>query len=221
MSGAHEEWGGLPTPWRITLEEAWQSWCDGSAGVGAVLVDGEGAVVARGRNRILDQRTEPGVLAGTLLAHAEMNVLAALAPGDYSGSTLYTSFEPCLMCASSIVLLKIPRVAYAASDPVFDGLHDWFSHLPFAAERLPDRECLGGPMGAFAHVLHLSWLAFWMPSGLTIDAHRNIAPRHLELAGSVVESGELGQLAGGGAPVVEAVAALWDDLAALADSTGA
>jgi tRNA(adenine34) deaminase len=121
---AIDAWNALSQPWQACLEEAWESWCDGSAGVGAVIVDGDGHIVSRGRNRRHDPRPRDGALAGTRLAHAEMCALAELPPGTCEHYTLYTTFEPCLMCAGAIMLARIPRVRYAAADPVFDGLHD-------------------------------------------------------------------------------------------------
>ena len=208
---ARDAWDELTPPWRICIEEAWTSWCAGCAGVGAVIVDRDGDVRAVGRNRMLEPRSEPGVLASTSIAHAEMNALAVLPIGDTSGLTLYTTFEPCFMCASTILLVGIPRVHFAAADPFFDGAHDWFAQLPYARERLPERQCLGGPLGAFCHVLHLSWIAFWMPSGPVVDAHRDLAPRHLELA-IPVASDRLNEVARRGGDVVEAVTAVWDEL---------
>ena len=129
----------------------------------------------------------PRRLGGFRIAHAEMCALASV-PGDcFDDYTLYTTFEPCLMCASAIMMCNIRRVHYAAADPVFDGLHDWFRTLPFAASRLPERTCLGGPIGAFAHVLHLSWIAFWFPDGERSSRTGTVVPRHLELASKLVD----------------------------------
>ena len=212
---ANAAWAELSEPWRACIEEAWASWCRGSAGVGAVIVDGDDRIVARGRNRRHDAAPGGVSLAGTRLAHAEMCALAALPPGSCEHYTLYTSFEPCIMCASAILVAHIPRVRYAATDPLFDGLHDWFGVLPFAADRRPERACLAGPVGAFAHVLHLSWLAFWFPDGLAIRAHDAAAPRHLALAAGLVARSSLPALAARQRPVVDAIAALWDDLVTL------
>src|SRR4051794_39612912 len=88
---AHEAWDALPLPWRICLEQAWASWRSGSAGVGAVIVDEAEDVVGVGRNRMIERPEEPGVLAGTFLAHAEINALAQLPLGDTSRLTLYTT----------------------------------------------------------------------------------------------------------------------------------
>ena len=55
------------------------------------------------------------------VAHAE--VLAIQAASAHLGSwrltdtTLYVTLEPCPMCAGAILLARIPRVVYAATDP--------------------------------------------------------------------------------------------------------
>lgn len=209
---ARQTYSSLGEPWQACLDEAWASWARGSAGVGAVITDAVGSIVARGRNRMLEQPTEPGMLAGTSLAHAEMNALAQVPLGGGADWSLYTTFEPCLMCASTLLQTPIAHLHYAAADPVFDGLHDWFNDLPFAADRRPQRTCLGGPVGAFAHVLHLSWLAFWLSDDPIIDAHRRLKPHHLEVASHVVRDNRLADVAAAGGTAVDALGALWGDL---------
>jgi tRNA(adenine34) deaminase len=214
-AGPGPSWAALPECWRASFEEAWTSWASGSAGVGAVVTDGDGAVVSRGRNRVLDVSDGRSPLAGTYMAHAEMNALACLPVGDYTGYTIYTTFEPCLMCAGTIRLYGVPHIAYAAGDPVWDGLHEVFSGVPAVARRLATRSRLGGPFGEFAHVLHLSWLATCAPPPVTA-AHARLAPDHVRAATRVNESGELRALADTGGTVVEAAAAIWSDVVALA-----
>jgi tRNA(Arg) A34 adenosine deaminase TadA len=214
---ATEVWESLDEGWKASLEEAWISWCHGSAGVGAAVVDRHGAVVARDRNRRLDD-WEPAALSGSRIAHAEVCALASVRNDCFDDYTLYTTFEPCLMCASAIMICRVPRVRFAAADPVFDGMHDWFQTLPFAALRLPERTCLGGPIGAFAHVLHLSWIAFWFPDGEAVEPHRNLAPRHLDLASELVASSDLSAIAAGNGSVATAIDALWPDLVTLGAS---
>ena len=54
-------------------------------------------------------------------AHAEVLVMraAAEALGDWrlEGHTLCVTLEPCAMCAGAIVLSRIPRLVFGASDP--------------------------------------------------------------------------------------------------------
>jgi tRNA(Arg) A34 adenosine deaminase TadA len=208
---ATDVWETLDDGWKASLEEAWQSWCDGSAGVGAAIVDRHGVVLSRDRNRRLD-RWQRDSLAGSRIAHAEICVIASLPPDRFDDCSIYTTFEPCLMCASAIMLCGIPRVHYAAADPLFIGMHDWFRSLPYAAARLPERACLGGPIGAFAHVLHLSWIALWAPDSDVVEQHGTVAPKHLAIASDLVESTDLRAIAADRGSVTAAIDALWPDL---------
>ncbi|GMV06156.1 MAG: tRNA-specific adenosine deaminase [Gemmatimonadota bacterium] len=94
------------------LELARAAWARGEVPVGAVLVR-EGRVVSEGHNRTLTQ-ADP-------TAHAEVVTLraAARAQGDFrlEGATLYVTLEPCTMCCGALVLGRVPRVVYGASDP--------------------------------------------------------------------------------------------------------
>ena len=84
----------------------------GEVPVGAVIVRG-GAILAESHNRTAEL-ADP-------TAHAELVAIRAAARhlGDWrlSGCTLYTTLEPCAQCAGAIVLARIPRLVYAASDP--------------------------------------------------------------------------------------------------------
>jgi tRNA(adenine34) deaminase len=93
----------LEGPWRECFELAWEAFGAGTIPVGAVVVDASGATVARGRNRIFEATAPAGQLAGTYIAHAELNALAELpalptrdGQGPYSRHTLYTTLEPCV-----------------------------------------------------------------------------------------------------------------------------
>jgi len=81
--------------------------------VGAIVVSSAGEVVARGRNRVL-QDSDP-------TAHAEIVALrsAGSALGNYRllGCTLYSTLEPCSMCAGAILHARLARLVYAAADP--------------------------------------------------------------------------------------------------------
>lgn len=84
----------------------------GDVPIGAIVAIGE-EVIGRGRNEreLLQDPT----------AHAEILALrqAASAVGSWRvlDATLYVTLEPCSMCAGAIVLSRVPRVIYAATDP--------------------------------------------------------------------------------------------------------
>jgi tRNA(adenine34) deaminase len=86
----------------------------GEVPVGAVLVAADGlTILARGNNRVL-RTSDP-------TAHAEIVAIRAAgeALGNYRllGCTLYTTLEPCAMCAGAILHARVARVVYAANDP--------------------------------------------------------------------------------------------------------
>jgi tRNA(adenine34) deaminase len=84
----------------------------GEVPVGAVVLR-EGAIMARGQNRVL-RDLDP-------TAHAEIVALraAAAALGNYRlmGCTLYVTLEPCAMCAGAMIHARLDRLVFAASDP--------------------------------------------------------------------------------------------------------
>ena len=96
---------------REALEIAHQGALLGEVPVGAVIVK-DGVVLARAHNQ-REQTKDP-------TAHAELLAIRAASAsiGDWRlvDTTLYVTLEPCPMCAGAIVLARIPRVVYAASD---------------------------------------------------------------------------------------------------------
>ena len=84
----------------------------GEIPIGAVVVDRDGNIIGRGRNR----REE-----GNPLGHAEIFAIseAAAAVGDWrlEETTIVVTLEPCAMCAGAIVNARIPKLVFAAYDP--------------------------------------------------------------------------------------------------------
>ena len=89
----------------------------GNRPFGALLVAGNGAVLAAAEN---SQMTDEQVLA-----HAEMNLLHRavkdFTPDVLASSTLYTSAEPCAMCAGAIFWSGVSRLVFGLSG---DRLHE-------------------------------------------------------------------------------------------------
>ena len=80
--------------------------------IGAVIVK-DGLVIARGHNlRETDQ---------VATRHAEIAAIEAanstVGSWRLEDCTMYVTLEPCSMCAGAIVLSRIPRVVYGATDP--------------------------------------------------------------------------------------------------------
>lgn len=195
-------------PWRWAFEEAWASWIAGSLGIGCVLVGADGEAVARGRNRVLEPAGS-GPVAGTLLAHAEMDGFAALGLRTAAGLTLFTTVEPCLMCSSTAIAMRLSHIRYASPDPVFEGLADALGGHPYAHDRTPTRtpldHCL---LAAVGNVLPLANRA-WARPGLEPRPewlHRNAAS--WRAAVELVESGTMSALATGRATVDDMVATI-------------
>ena len=113
-----DAWTELAPPVRRSLELAYASLVAGGLPVGSVLSDARDAVVAEGRNRAYDPPGGADALQGTPLAHAEMNVLAAVRTDwDLSGATLWSTHEPCSMCAAAAAFMSVGTIRYVAPDP--------------------------------------------------------------------------------------------------------
>jgi tRNA(adenine34) deaminase len=129
---------------RLAIREAERALEHEDVPIGAVLVR-DGEVVAAGHNE-RELRQDP-------TAHAEIIALREAAQADGSwrvlDAVLYVTLEPCSMCAGAIVLARVPRVVFGASDPkagacgsVLDVLGEpRLNHRPDVAGGLLAREC--------------------------------------------------------------------------------
>jgi tRNA(adenine34) deaminase len=97
---------------RLALREAERALEHDDVPIGAVVVH-EGEVIGAGRNE-RELRQDP-------TAHAEMIALReasrALSSWRLMDAVLYVTLEPCAMCAGAIVLARISRVVFGATDP--------------------------------------------------------------------------------------------------------
>ena len=96
---------------QVALDEARAAEAAGEVPIGAVVVR-DGAIIARGQNRVL-RDNDP-------TAHAEVVALRAAgeAIGNYrlSGCTLVATLEPCAMCAGALIHARVERLVYGAAD---------------------------------------------------------------------------------------------------------
>lgn len=97
---------------RKALAEAAKAAEEGEVPVGAVVVE-DGHIVGKAHNRV-EALHDP-------TAHAEMLAITQAAEhrGDWrlNGMTIFTTVEPCPMCAGAIILARIDQVVYGAADP--------------------------------------------------------------------------------------------------------
>ena len=97
---------------RLALAEARRALEADEVPIGAIVVS-EGRVVGAGFNQPI-RATDP-------TAHAEVLALreAAHSVGNYrlTGSALYVTIEPCLMCVGAAVNARVARIVYGAAEP--------------------------------------------------------------------------------------------------------
>jgi len=111
-------WHDLSEPWKEAFKLAWEAYTKNTIPIGAVIVDSDEKIVAKGRNRIFDE-TSSNPLAGTYMAHAEMTAMMSLKANEcqsVKGYKLYTTMEPCPMCFGAMVMVGIRNLSYAAKD---------------------------------------------------------------------------------------------------------
>lgn len=129
---------------REALAEAEKAYVLGEVPIGAVVVL-DGAIIGRGHN-----------LRETLLdstAHAEILAMreAARHLGDWrlDGATVYSTIEPCPMCAGAMVQFRVQTLVYGAPDPkagavdsIMDVLREpRFNHQVAVVSGVLEEEC--------------------------------------------------------------------------------
>jgi len=97
---------------QMALEEAHKAALCGEVPVGAVLVRDQ-TVLARNYNR-REQHQDP-------LAHAELSVIQEAAQKlntwRLTGTTLYVTLEPCMMCTGALIQARIHTLVFGTWDP--------------------------------------------------------------------------------------------------------
>ncbi|MBR4642083.1 MAG: tRNA adenosine(34) deaminase TadA [Selenomonadaceae bacterium] len=107
----------------LALEEALRAYHENEVPIGAVLIDEDGILISREHNRIeqLNDAT----------AHAEILALRAasqkLNRRRLSDCTLYSTVEPCAMCAGALVLCRVKRIVYGVTDSKFGAAESIFN----------------------------------------------------------------------------------------------
>src|SRR4051794_5052571 len=109
---------------RRALHLALEAEAGGNLPVGALVTMG-GEVLAEAGSAVLVPFYHPG-------RHAETEALARVPASLWPRSremTIYTTLEPCMMCAGAILLHGVGRVVFGARDPL-GGAGRMFERLP-------------------------------------------------------------------------------------------
>lgn len=97
---------------RAAIDVAKQSRAHGNHPFGAILVDAHGNRLLQAENTVVTERDCTG--------HAETNLMRSAsrqyAPEILAQCTMYTSTEPCAMCAGAIYWGNLGRVVFALSE---------------------------------------------------------------------------------------------------------
>ena len=105
---------------RELIREAW----DDEKGIVAAVIDPQGNIIAKDEATIWTDHDPT--------AHAEINAIRAackkLKTDKLSGYWLYSTFEPCPLCASAIIWTGFEGVVYA-NNPEFKGRQDNWSFI--------------------------------------------------------------------------------------------
>ena len=98
---------------RETIKLAMLAREHGNHPFGSLLADAEGRILLRTENTVVTERDCTG--------HAETNLIRlasrTYSPEQLATYTLYTSTEPCPMCAGALVNARLGQLVYGADDP--------------------------------------------------------------------------------------------------------
>jgi tRNA(Arg) A34 adenosine deaminase TadA len=103
---------------RRSFEVARRAVEHGNLPFGAILVDAYGKVVLESENKSITEHDPT--------AHAEVTLMREAArqyePDYLGGCTMYSSAEPCAMCAGSVYWAGVRRVVYGLDIPSLDAV---------------------------------------------------------------------------------------------------
>lgn len=120
---------------RRSIELAIHAGASGNRPFGSVIVSSAGHVLAEGRNEAAS--------AGDVTAHAELMALRLAESRGHrtslAGSTVYTSGEPCPMCAAALVWAGVGRIVFAASTEAFTPVLPGGPHFDIGCAELIGR----------------------------------------------------------------------------------
>lgn len=101
----------------LALEEAKKAYDQDEVPIGAVIVR-DGEILGKGYNRKEDLQDAT--------AHAEIMALREamerLGAWRLTGTTIYVTIEPCVMCIGALIQARVERLVFGAPDPKFGAV---------------------------------------------------------------------------------------------------
>ncbi|RSK27511.1 nucleoside deaminase [Bacillus sp. HMF5848] len=111
-------WSDIPYVWQECFNEAWMSFQEGSRPVGAIVIDEDENIIARGKSATFNDVSD-SVIKYNELAHAEVNALLKLdnrVHKQVNNYALYSTLEPCPLCFGAFYMSGIRHLHFAAKD---------------------------------------------------------------------------------------------------------
>jgi tRNA(adenine34) deaminase len=127
----------------IALEEASKALKENTYPVGAVIVDEDGNIVAKGRNRVHPHKD--------LTAHAEVDAIRNAGEAIFEAKTkgkkysMYSTLEPCPMCTGGILFANIKKVVWLLNDDLGFGGYRKIKDASIFEERFEQVEMIEEP----------------------------------------------------------------------------
>ena len=118
--------------WKKIFEAEWESLCNKSKAIAAVIVDEQGNIISEGRNKIGES-----VIPNPRVSHAEVEAIRNMDISKYpyvKSYTLYAALEPCPMCLGTLVMGGIRKVIIGAHD-AHGGAIELISKSDFIASK--------------------------------------------------------------------------------------
>ncbi len=107
--------------WKRIFELEWESLCETSKAIAALIVDENGEIISEGRNKIGEM-----TIPNPRVSHAEVEAIRNLDIIKYpfvKSYTLYAALEPCPMCMGTIIMGGIRNIVIAAKDDYGGAMH--------------------------------------------------------------------------------------------------
>ncbi len=107
---------------REALKEAQKAFAEDEVPIGAVAVY-KNQIIGRGHNRtehLQDSTAHAEIIALTAAANA-------LSTWRLNDVIIYTTIEPCIMCAGALVLARVKKIVFGARDEKFGGCGSIFN----------------------------------------------------------------------------------------------